>query len=368
MNQHSKLTALTMSLPSKYVKGSMEIEEDEAEKLLKEAYKNNIKSFIAAPQYLMGKCEEFVGRILKEVRNEISLSTIFPFFDPTLPKENPVRFSLEKALHALQTDYVDCLYFYGHFVQAQQLQEAKEARESGKIRHVGIILKPFELPNAEDIMRSAPGVIDTIMTYFVPAVPGQLEMLSMLKKKGIRIVAAGLLDSGSDILPDELSSTEEGLQNISATEIAARHFLQQEALDEVIFILKDKEFLDLVCDCEKTIDKYAPSQLAPYFQEIEAVPDQPKIICSSCGYCGPCPKGIDISRVFNIYAYYEQYAMRDSAIYSFLNYQSQLGDRIENVCTSCGVCEKRCPQGTPIMSNLKELETFMDRLSVHPKY
>lgn len=364
MKNISKLTAITMSLPFKYEKGFMEIDVPKAEQALKDAYESGVRNFTSAPQYLMGKSEEFVGNTLKDVRKEITLSTVFPYFDPTLPKENPLLYSLERSLKAFQTDYIDCLYLYGDCLAEEHLKDAKKAKEMGKARHIGIVFKPYNLHTAKEVLGKTAPIIDTIMAYFVPTIPNQLEMYAELKKNGLRIVAAGLLDVGSDSLPSNMLDTTEGMGDISATEVAARYFLKQDFFDEIIFVLKDKEHLDLLQKCENTIDKYSTLQLQSFFQNVEFLPDHPQIICSGCGYCTPCPKGINITKLFNIYAYYTYYGMLDSAIYAFYNYQNQLGDRIENLCVSCGMCEKKCLHRVPIMSKIRELEQFMDRVSV----
>jgi len=364
MYNKSRLVASTLSLPARYVKGVMEIDEEKAEKILKDAYRNGIRYFMAATQYLMGKCEEFVGRTLKDVRSNISLSTNYRFFDPDLPKENPVIYSLKKSLEAFQTDYIDCLNFYGHFVKPEELREAQKAKETGIIRHIAIILDPHMLYNAKDMIEKASPVVDTVIAFCSPTNHDHMKILTELKRDGIRIIAGAPPYIGSESMPGNIPDIDRSIENISATEIAVRYFLKQEVFDDVIFILKEKEYLELMCECERSMDKYTTGQLEPYFRKEAAISGKPAIICSGCGYCLPCPKGIDITKLFNIYAYYEQYGMHDCALHSFINYRERLGGCIDSICVNCGICEKRCPQRTSIGANLRELEKFMESLSM----
>ena len=364
MINNSKFTATTMSLPSKYVNGMMEIDEEKASLILKEAYQKGIRSFATAPQYLMGKCESFVGKVLKDVRKDVKLSTAFPFFDPTLCQENPVMNFLERTFETFQTDYIDCLNFYGEFLDQKHLQEAQKAKEKGLINHIGIVIEPHLIPKVKSIFDETLHMVDTVTAYFIPTIPDQLEIFAELKKKGIRLIAGGLVDVGLDSLSNCLLKSVEGFDDISATEIATRYFLKQEIFDEIVFLLKDKEYLDLVMESEKTIDKYSLAQLEPFFQNPVVEMNKPNFICSGCGYCMPCPKGIEITKLFNIYAYYDQFGMRDCATDVYLNYQEKLGTSIDKICNSCKLCEKRCFHRNSISSNLRILEKFMNGLSL----
>ena len=81
-----------------------------------------------------------------------------------------------------------------------------------------------------------------------------------------------------------------------------------------------------------------------------------KIGCTGCGYCMPCPKGVDIPGAFRCYnemstegrasgrwSYFQTVAMRNEA-----PFPSQ--------CVGCGRCEKHCPQHLPIIQTLKEAD------------
>ena len=79
--------------------------------------------------------------------------------------------------------------------------------------------------------------------------------------------------------------------------------------------------------------------------------------CTSCGYCMPCPEGVDIPKNFNIlnngYMFNDPQALQ-------MQYTSLLTERQRaSACNSCGECQKMCPQMIPIVEKLKEVrETF----------
>lgn len=70
--------------------------------------------------------------------------------------------------------------------------------------------------------------------------------------------------------------------------------------------------------------------------------------CRRCGYCLPCPTGIDIPTQFIFEGYYKRYDLQDWAMDRFKSQQISSVD-----CVQCGVCETKCPYHLPIMEMLK---------------
>ena len=84
-----------------------------------------------------------------------------------------------------------------------------------------------------------------------------------------------------------------------------------------------------------------------------------KINCSSCGYCMPCPKGVNIAECMMIYN--EKYLFEDKKIIpsSLLRYFSLVGGIVNKpanagLCNNCGKCIKKCPQNVNIPKELIE--------------
>lgn len=73
--------------------------------------------------------------------------------------------------------------------------------------------------------------------------------------------------------------------------------------------------------------------------------------CRRCGYCAPCPKGIDIPFNFIVKAYHENYDLKDWAKDRYKGMGSHAGD-----CGDCGICEAKCPYDLPIRNMLKEVK------------
>jgi predicted aldo/keto reductase-like oxidoreductase len=79
--------------------------------------------------------------------------------------------------------------------------------------------------------------------------------------------------------------------------------------------------------------------------------------CTACGYCMPCPNGVDIPYDFNLYNDGLMYEREDPENarwwYQFMTTEGFEGDyhrdkRQAANCIQCRECEEKCPQSIPI--------------------
>ncbi|MDR0550363.1 MAG: aldo/keto reductase [Deltaproteobacteria bacterium] len=80
-----------------------------------------------------------------------------------------------------------------------------------------------------------------------------------------------------------------------------------------------------------------------------------KVNCTSCGYCLPCPSGVNIPKNLNFlnqYFLFDGEGPKERCRY-FYNIQLTDKERALN-CSSCGQCEEKCPQSLAIPTFLAE--------------
>jgi len=102
-------------------------------------------------------------------------------------------------------------------------------------------------------------------------------------------------------------------------------------------------------------------------QVVDAIQENMKVGCTGCGYCMPCPKGVDIPGTFA--AYNRRYS--EGKFWALVDYfmctTLRKNSAAASNCVKCGKCEKHCPQGIEIRKELenarKELEVPIYRIA-----
>jgi predicted aldo/keto reductase-like oxidoreductase len=94
------------------------------------------------------------------------------------------------------------------------------------------------------------------------------------------------------------------------------------------------------------LGKLSEEELALYDRVRAAYEALSPIPCTDCKYCLPCPSGVNIPRVFEIYNDLMMYGDEDRAqmFYSAFMQEDERADQ----CIECGECLEKCPQDIEI--------------------
>ena len=137
------------ALPKKW--GSTLSTEDRV-KLVRHAYDSGIRYFDTAISYTYGDSQAIIGEALKDVRDNVFITTKVDFWDTSkpngrftkVPKGEATR-QVEMNLKELQSDYIDAILIHGTpgveqmtVEQSMEVQsELAKARDKGLVRFVG---------------------------------------------------------------------------------------------------------------------------------------------------------------------------------------------------------------------------------------
>jgi len=137
------------ALPKKF--GNTLSSEDRV-KLVRHAYDSGIRYFDTAISYTYGDSQAIIGKALKDVRDNVFITTKVDFWDTSKPdgritkvnKEEVTR-QVEKNLAELQTDYMDAILIHGTpGVEQMTVEQCMEvhgelvkARDKGLVRFIG---------------------------------------------------------------------------------------------------------------------------------------------------------------------------------------------------------------------------------------
>jgi len=105
------------------------------------------------------------------------------------------------------------------------------------------------------------------------------------------------------------------------------------------------------------VGELTEQDLEMFAQVRSAINEKIKVPCTGCGYCQPCPFGVDIPRSFSMMNDYAKYNNERSLVSRWKEMDE--GARADQ-CKSCGKCETACPQALPIREKLHEIAARMN--------
>ena len=301
------------------------IDKDAAASILRKAYDEGVRFFDTARAY--SNSEEKIGYALSDVRDEIYIAST------TMAKTAEDFWKdLETTLTNLKTDHVDILQFHNPPFCPKPGDEsglydaALEAKAQGKIRHIGIT--NHRMAVAKEAIES--GLYETLQFPFsYLATDEEKELTRLCKEKNMGFIAMKGLSGGL-------------LTNAKACYAFMCEF------DNVLPIwgVQRMEELEQFLACGKD----EPEMSEDLKQVIKADRDMLSgSFCRGCGYCLPCPAGIDIPNAARMYLMVRRAPVE---AYTTPEWKEKM-KKIEN-CVGCNHCKNHCPYGLDTPNLLKE--------------
>ncbi len=357
-----------MRLPEIERDGVFTVDQEKTDAMLRRAVELGVNYFDTAFFYCHENSEIAVGKALKPMRDKVMISTKCPM-DKINSRED-FRNQLEKSLKKLDTEWVDFYHFWGinrkvfdeKIMPLGLIEEAKLLKAEGKIRHISFSF--HDEPEAiRHIVDTAPE-LETILLQYNLLDRANEEMISYVASKGLGVVVMGPVGGGRLAAPTELYKKLTGKKSIATYELAFRFVLGN---PNVSCALSGMETLDMV---EKNAavasdeTPMTPEEWSEIALALENVKKFSELYCTGCGYCQPCPKGIEIPRIFQAYTYYNVYGLKETAAKAFREYRDdpEKPGACSDACANCGYCERKCPQRLKIRSELKRVEKILESL------
>lgn len=311
------------------------ITKDEAALLLRKAYHKGVGFFDTARFYT--DSEEKIGYALKDVREHIYIASKTM---STTAKE--FWNQLHASLKDLQTDYLDLYQFHNPSFcpkpgDGTGLYEAMlEARDKGLIRHIGITNHRIFV--AREAIES--GLYETLQFPFsYLSTEKELELVKLCREHNMGFIAMKALSGGL----------------ITNSAAAYAYLAQFENVLPIWGVQKETEldeFLSYI-DTPPALDDELIAVIEKDRKELGGE------FCRGCGYCLPCPSGIDIPTCARM-----SLLIRRAPLSVYLNADHQKKMARIRDCINCGHCSSHCPYGlhTPALlrANLADYETFIN--------
>ena len=357
-----------MRFPEIEVDGTWTVDYEKSTAMLKHAYEQGVNYFDTAYYYCHENSEIAVGKALKDIRDKVYISTKCPM-DNVKVKED-YRKMLEDSLAKLDTDYVDFYHFWAinkrvfdeKIMGLGLIEEALKLKAEGKIRHISFSF--HDDPTViKHIIDSAPE-LETMLVQYNLLDRSHEEMIDYAVEKGLGVVAMGPVGGGRLAAPTELYKKLTGKESIATYELAFRFVLGNEHISCALSGMENIDMVDKNVAVSSIETPMSKKEWAELTDAIENVKKFSELYCTGCGYCQPCPKGIEIPRIFQSYTYHNVYGLTELAKKSFIAYRDNKEKKgaLISDCVNCGFCEKKCPQKLQIRELLKKVETTLSSL------
>lgn len=290
------------------------VSKEMAVKLLRHAYEGGMRFFDTARAY--SDSEEKVGAAFDGMRDKVFIAT-------KTGAKTPEEFwnHLETSLRNLRTDYVDLYQFhcadqcYRPGDGTGMYECMLEAKRQGKIRHIGITAHKLYI--AEEIVES--GLYETLQYPFsYLSSEREKQLVENCKKADMGFIAMKALAGGL----------------INRSEAAMAFISQYDQVLPIWGIQKEKELEEWLGCMEET-----PGMTEEIRAFIEK--EQQELtgeFCRGCGYCMPCPAGIQINQCARM-----SLMLRRAPSAAWLTPEMQAEMRKIEGCLECGQCMKKCP-------------------------
>lgn len=356
--------------------GRIDMEKAEREVML--AFRQGVNYYDTA--YIYPGSEAALGEILEKngIRDQVSLATKLPHY-LVRSVEGAEKIFAEQC-RRLRTDHID--YYLMHMLTDvaawERMKELglpewlEEKRRSGAIRQFGFSYHG----NSEMFCK----LVDAYDWDFCQIQYNYMDEHSQAGRRGLQYAhGKGLpvfimepLRGGKLVsrLPQQaVKIFESHPAGYTPAQWALRWLWDQK---EVTCVLSGMNSEEMVADNVRTASTAEIGELGEREEQmlrqvVTAINAKMKVGCTGCGYCMPCPKGVDIPGAFA--AYNRRYSEgRFPALKEYFMCTALRGESTAaSNCVGCGKCESHCPQGIHIRDELKnaarELEIPVYRLA-----
>ena len=360
-----KISALgfgCMRFPEYEHEGKKFIDQEKVDEMIACAYQNGVNYFDTAPSYCNSNSEAALGHAVKNFRNKILLSTKCAI-RPGIGVDG-YRQSLERSLSRLDTDHVDFYHFWGInrstfdevILPEGILEAAARLKEEGLIRHISFSFHdvPSSIQYIIDTSEQRGIPMESILCQYNLLDRSNEEMIGYAREKGLGTVAMGPVGGGRLAVPTDLYSKLTGSSSLASYELAFKFCLGNPHLSCALSGMETLEMVQKNTRVASDDTAFSAEEWQKLGASLEELKKFSELYCTGCKYCQPCPAGIDIPRIFEMWTHYNVYGLKNHAKNMMQGYLRQEGKTFAD-CRDCGLCEKKCPQHLEIRKNLEKV-------------
>lgn len=348
---------------------SPNIVEEEAIGMIRHAIDHGVNYFDTAYPYHTGQSEILLGKaLLDDYREKVNVATKLPVWLVEKPEDFDTL--LGEQLQKLQTDHIDFYLFHAlnksrwHDIVLKYnlLDKAAAAIADGRIRNLGFSFhdnyETFEeIVNGTDLWSFCQLQYNYMDTENQAGTRG----LKLAASKGLAVIVMEPLLGGR--LVDPPKDIREAMEAFPVRRTPAEWALQWLwDQPEVSVVLSGMSAMEQVEENLKFADASRIGVFGDAEQELvaksrEMYRARTVIACTKCGYCMPCPNGVNIPGNFDFFNHVHLF---DDVVGGRIKYQLMLTEQQRaGSCIECGTCAELCPQKIPISEWMQKVVALL---------
>jgi predicted aldo/keto reductase-like oxidoreductase len=332
------------------------IDEPLATRMLHYAIDNGVNYVDTAYGYHKGNSERFLAKALNGgYRQKVHLATKMPVWKVETREDFDRLFN--EQLKKLQADRIDCYLLHaltkdrwGKVAPLGVIEWAEKNIAAGRIGYLG-----FSFHDDLDAFKTIIDAYDRWTfcqiqyNYMNETVQAGTEGLEYAHGKGLAVVDM------EPVLGGNLANPPKPIEKLWATAKIRREPVEWAlrwlwSKSEVAVVLSGMSTMQQVeqnvawASKAEALSQEDLDLIAKVRDEYERLRPVP---CTKCEYCMPCPSGVYIPRIFEIY--------NDGIMYNKMRRSRTLYNKMDegsraSSCTDCKQCEEQCPQKIEISS------------------
>jgi predicted aldo/keto reductase-like oxidoreductase len=329
--------------------------------ILRRAFDLGVNYVDTAEAYSLNRGEVAVGRAIKGQRDQVYVSTKV---SRVCTSGDEWRAYFDGCLQRLDTDYVD--FYHHHNLQWKNYQKqlgpdgpierCRQAAQEGLIHHM--CFSSHDTP--ENIVRLIDtGEFDGMLVQYNVVDRSNEEVIAYAHERGMGVSIMGPVGGG--LLTAPLEQIRRAVGDAKSTpEVALRFVLSNPNVTLALSGMNTVEMVEENVAAASRSEALSDAEIQGVLGALQEIQRLADLYCTGCGYCMPCPNGVDIPANLQAMNYYRIWGWEEHArdLYRRLGFKRQWhGRKVQRwaeACVECGECEPKCPQHIAIREQLKE--------------
>ena len=312
-----------------------------------------------------GVSEPFLGKALRNgYRERVKIATKLPTW--LVESRSQMDDILDQQMKRMEVKNID--FYLAHNLNKANWEKMKrlgmlpfldEAIRDGRIRHAG-----FSFHDTYDVFEEVVGANDWSFcqlqfNYIDVDFQAGTRGLELASRRNMGVIVMEPLRGGflANHLPEEATKMLADVHSDWTPAQWALRWLWSRS--DVGMVLSGMSTMGQLEENLETAEHFSPlaaEEEAALVKVREYILGQIKVNCTACGYCLPCPQGVNIPKAFQFYNTFFRFGDAASLFQVRIGYKNMVPPEEQAYnCVSCGACDTQCPQAISISKEMPKV-------------